>query len=209
MNPAQLARNMKILEKYVPEQAVGLISKWIYDFDFKLKIKRTRSSKFGDYRPPLPGKNHQITVNNDLNRYAFLLTLVHEIAHLSNFIKTGDKVAPHGREWKHEFRVLMQPFFAMQVFPPDVRAAVEKYLNNPAATSCSDIGLQKTLKNYDEKDDHILLETLTQGSMFEYKGMRFSKGAKRRKRYICLQLHNERSYLFSPVAEVLPLPDIQ
>ncbi len=205
MVPEQLQRNKRILSKYIPMPAVELMAQWIYQFDFKLKIKRSRSTKYGDYRPPLPGKNHQITVNNDLNQYSFLLTLVHEIAHLSNYDKHGNRVNPHGREWKHEFKILMQPYFAMQVFPDDVKQAVERYLHNPAATSCSDLNLQRVLRRYNTEDDEIHLETLEKGTEFNYKERVFVKGEQRRKRFQCREKKSGKSYLFSPLTPVEPL----
>ena len=205
MIPAQLLRNKKILIRFIPEPAVELMAEWIYRYDFKLKIKKSRSSKYGDYRPPLPGKNHQITVNNDLNPYSFLLTLVHEIAHLSNFDKNGNGVSPHGREWKHEFRVLMQPFFVLQVFPSDVKAAVERYMHNPAATSCSDLHLQRTLKKYNTVEEDIHLESLEEGREFSYKKRAFVKGEQRRKRFLCREKRSGKLYLFSPLTPVILL----
>lgn len=202
MVPEQLLRNRLILEKYIPAQAAELVAQWIYRFDFKLKIKRSRSSKYGDYRPPLPGKNHQISVNNDLNQYSFLLTLIHEIAHLTTQEKYGEKAAPHGREWKHEFKVLMQPFFAMQVFPDDVHKAVVKYLQNPAATSCSDLNLQRVLRRYNEDEDSIHLETLPAGTEFVYRGRHFVKGELQRKRFQCKEKRTGKMYLFSPLTPV-------
>ena len=59
----QLARNQSILKKYIPEEAVPIVSEWIFKFDFKLKIKKSRSTKFGDYRPPVKGENHQMVYN--------------------------------------------------------------------------------------------------------------------------------------------------
>src|SRR5579863_8574196 len=96
----QLYRNKSILSKYIPESAVATIADWVYVYDFKLKIKRSRSTKYGDYRPPVKGQNHQITINHDLYKYAFLNTLVHEIAHLSAWKKYGDTIQSHGKEWK-------------------------------------------------------------------------------------------------------------
>ena len=71
-------RNKLILQKYIPEPAVHTIAECIVSLDFKLKIKRARMTKYGDYRPPVKGLNHRISVNRDLNKYAFLLTLLHE-----------------------------------------------------------------------------------------------------------------------------------
>lgn len=197
----QYLRNRRILEKYIPSDAAALVAEWIYRYDFKLKIKRSRSTKYGDYRPPLPGRNHLITVNNDLNRYSFLLTLVHEIAHLTTHDKYGLRTSPHGKEWKHEFRVLMQPFFAMKIFPEDVHEAIRDYLHNPAATSCSDLGLQRVLKKYNT-DHSVHLEDLAGQAEFLYKGRKFLKGDRRRKRYECREMSTGKKYLFSPLTPV-------
>jgi hypothetical protein len=200
---SQVERNKYILSKYLPDQAVPLIAEWIYMYDFKLKIKKSRSSKYGDYRPPLENTNHHISVNHDLNPYAFLITLVHEIAHLSNYKKHSSRVKPHGDEWKHEFRLLMIPFFDLQVFPEDVHQALTNYLKNPAASSCSDITLLRILKKYDKREGTIFLEDLPPGTIFIFgRGRHFRKGEKIRKRFCCLELNTRRKYLFNPLSEV-------
>ena len=197
-------RNQTILYKYIPEKAVPVISEWIYSFDFKLKIKKSRSTKYGDYRAPFKGQNHQITVNYDLNKYAFLITLVHEIAHLSNYNKHKDTVKPHGEEWKFHYKMLMQRFLVPDIFPPDIIVALRKYMNNPAASSCSDIDLLRVLKNYDITAPHIiLLENLPLGSTFRYNETRlFVKGEQIRKRFRCKELGTKKIYLFNPITEV-------
>jgi SprT protein len=139
---SQVTRNQGILSKYIPGPAVPIISEWIYTFDFKLKIKKSRSTKYGDYRPPVDKLNHHISINHDLNPYAFLITLVHEIAHLSNWKKTKGRVKPHGEEWKQEFRLLMRPFFELGIFPADVHRALASYLINPAASSFLAAGVE-------------------------------------------------------------------
>ncbi|MEW6467935.1 MAG: SprT-like domain-containing protein [Bacteroidota bacterium] len=200
---AQLERNRAILKKYIPGPAVDPIANWIYRYDFKLKIKRGRATKYGDYRPPVKGMNHQITINNNLNAYAFLITLVHEIAHLSNWEKHAERVKPHGEEWKQEFRSLMRPFLSEQIFPQDVIAALNRYLQNPAASSCTDLNLQRTLKRYDKMDGLRLLEQLPQGSTFVSGRRHFVKGKKLRKRFICRETRTNAQYLFNPLAEVI------
>jgi SprT protein len=154
----QLARNQSILYKYIPEKAVPVVSEWIVTFDFKLKIKKSRSTKLGDYRPPYDGANHQITINHDMNKYAFLITLIHEIAHLHNFNKHKHSVKPHGEEWKMHYKLLMRQFLIPDIFPPDVIIALTNYMTNPAASSCSDINLLRVLKKYDERQSSVLLE---------------------------------------------------
>lgn len=178
----QLKRNSEILKKYIPAPAVDLIAHWIIDFDFKLKITKERSSKLGDYRPPLQGNNHQITINFNLNPYAFLITLIHEIAHLCTWNKHQNKVNPHGSEWKSEYRRMMAPFLNEVIFPADILQALKKYMANPAAASCSDANLLRVLKRYDKKDENrslVLLENLRMHTSFLYNGDRvFIKGKK-------------------------------
>lgn len=195
--------NKAILKKYIPEPAVDVIAGWIYHYDFKLKIRRSRSTKLGDYRAPLNNRNHQITVNHDLNQYAFLITLVHEVAHLTNWNKHQHRVKPHGNEWKQEFKLLMQPFFEMNLFPEDVHAALRRYLLDPAASSCSDHHLMRVLKKYDHRSGGLLLENLPENSVFIFnKTRRFIKGKKVRTRFKCMELTTKRLFLFSPLAEV-------
>lgn len=203
---SQLERNKAILKKYIPEKAVEPIAKWIYHFDFKLKIKRSRTTKYGDYRPPVKEWNHQITINNDLNPYSFLITLVHEIAHLSNWNKNKENVKPHGEEWKKEFKLLMKPFLTESIFPDDVIFALNKYLHNPYASSCTDLNLQRTLKSYNQKQKVVYLEQLPHGSLFKTsKKKYFYKGKRIRKRYICTEMDTKKQYLFSPIAEIIPV----
>lgn len=199
----QLERNQSILHKYIPEKAVPTISEWIYKYDFKLRIKKSRASKYGDYRPPTRGENHLITINYDMNPYAFLITLIHEIAHLTNWNKYKNAVLPHGPEWKLEFKILMNYFLHEQIFPDDVTLALKKYMQDPAASSCSDTMLLRALKKYDHRKDTILLEELPEGATFRYNKERtFIKNELVRKRYKCKELKSNRTYLFNPLTEV-------
>jgi predicted SprT family Zn-dependent metalloprotease len=199
----QYERNRAILSRYIPEAAASLLAEWVHSFDFKLKIKRSRKSKYGDYRQPIAGKNHQITINHDLNPYAFLLTLIHEVAHLVTFEKHGNTVKPHGEEWKQAFKELMHPIMRLNVFPEDVRQSIVSYMQNPAATSCADLHLMRVLREYDtEKSKVIHLEELPLDALFIHNGREFRKGIKRRTRFLCLETATRRQYLFSPLAEV-------
>lgn len=199
----QFQKNCEVLKKYIPEGAVETIARWIVDFDFKLKIKKERSTKLGDYSSPQNGMNHVITINHNLNKYSFLVTLVHEVAHLSTFNKFKNTVAPHGLEWKNEFKILMQPFLVTEIFPVDVLYAIRKYLQNPAASSCTDTNLLRTLKLYDENSQQIFLEYLPYKSVFLYNGNKvFEKGERIRKRFRCIEIATGTVYLFNPLTEV-------
>ncbi len=196
-----------MLSKYLPPEAAPLVAKWIDYFKCEFKISRNRNTKFGDYRSPYGGQNHRISVNYDLNPYAFLVTTVHEFAHLLTWNEHKGRVKPHGAEWKHNFKRMMQPFFDLQIFPTDLKKAIASYLENPAASSCSDLNLFRALKQYDQKQT-ILIEALPVKSVFQIKGGRqFTKGEQVRKRFKCVENGTGRVYLFSPLAEVFPIGD--
>ncbi len=198
-----------VLSDYLPLETVEECASWIVQKNIHLKITKGRASKFGDYKPLERGKGHHISVNHDLNKYAFLITFVHEVAHLHTFIKHPYGHEPHGREWKNEFRNLLNSFVSRRVFPDDISHALSSYLKNPAATSCSDHNLFRTLKKYDERNDTepvFHLEEIPHNMVFKLhqsrSGMTFKKGEKMRTRYRCLELTTNRQYYVSGLAEV-------
>jgi len=192
-----------LISPYIHPRAINLITEWLSTTGVDFKIKKSRSTKLGDFKPPINGSPSRITVNNDLNQHSFLITLVHELAHYNTWEKYQNKVKPHGSEWKVEFTSLMMPFLNMPVFPMDVYEALEIYMDNPKASSCTDIRLMKVLRKYDEQTEKLHLEDLPDNATFKIKkGRIFIKGEKIRKRYRCKEIKNNRIYLFSPVAEV-------
>ena len=198
-----VAEKKRILGKYIPEEAIDQIIIWQDQYNFKLRISKDRKSKLGDFRPPYQGYGYRISVNRSLNKYSFLITLVHEIAHLVTWEKFKDKVQPHGNEWKNSFRILMDVFIQKQFIPKEIEILLLDYLQNPAASSCRDEALMRALRKWDE-NPATYLEELPDGAEFIiHNGRKFIKGEKRRKRYICLECATERKYLFSPVAEVI------
>nr|WP_184659094.1 sprT domain-containing protein [Pedobacter cryoconitis] len=188
----------------MPPEAAPVIAKWIDYFQCEFKISKSRATKLGDYRHPFKELGHKISVNNNLNRYAFLVTTVHEFAHLLTWNDHKNKVRPHGGEWKHNFKRMMTPFLDQQIFPDDLQQAISIYLSNPSASSCTDLKLSRALKKYDGVMDHSRLEELPKHTIFTIKdGRRFKKGEQLRKRFRCECLDNGNIYLFSPLAEVI------
>lgn len=187
----------------MPPAAAPLIAKWIDYFQCEFKISRNRATKLGDYRHPFKNSGHKISVNNDLNRYAFLVTTVHEFAHLLTWNEYKNKVKPHGQEWKNNFKRMMSPFLEQSVFPEDIHQAILTYLSNPSASSCTDLQLSRALKRYDQAYNSSRLEEIPLNTVFTIKdGRKFRKGERLRKRYRCLCLDNGNIYLFNPLAEV-------
>lgn len=197
-------KKVEILSKYIPVAAAPLIAKWIDFHRCDFKISKSRNSKFGDYRPPQRGHGHKISVNYNLNVYAFLVTTVHEFAHLVTWKEFKHTAKPHGTEWKLNFKKMMQPFFELEVFPSEVKTAIENYLENPAASSCSDVNLFKALKAFDLKPPgSFTVEQLIENQIFCLKnGRTFKKLNRIRKRHRCVEVKTGLIYLFSPIAEV-------
>lgn len=194
---------LAVLNDYLPENAFESVVHYIMHHKIHLTITRERVSILGNYKKSA-NKNHAISVNGNLNKYSFLITLLHELGHLLAFEKYGNKIIAHGTEWKNEYGKILAGFIAKRIFPTDIEKELIKTLNNPGATSCAETSLLRVLKNYDPPRPGIfLLEELPEESVFRVKnGRTYKKGKKMRKRFLCQDLSTSKMYLFSPVAEV-------
>ena len=199
---------LSVLEKYLPEHAVEPVFELIKANSVHLKIVQERQTRHGDYRKNEDGK-HLITVNANLNKYRFLMTLVHEIAHLVAFQKYGRNIKPHGTEWKYTFQTLMVPFIRPHIFPQSLLPLLARHFKNPKASSDTDATLSLALKQYDEnKSDKNYIFEIPYNSVFRIaNGRIFKKIAIRVKRYECQELSSGKMYLFNPNAEVEVLPN--
>jgi hypothetical protein len=197
-----------ILLKYFPEAAVEQVLRELTEKKSLLHFSKSRRTKLGDYRTPLPGKPHRISLNHDLNPYEMLITFVHELAHLYTYEKYGRNHQPHGNEWKKCFGQLMHSYLDLHLFPEDVKKELIQYLYGSKAANGSDLSLRRVLKNYDTKasSQHVVLETLAENTCFKTAdGRVFQKLEQRTKRFKCLCLNNKRYFLFSPLAVVEPI----
>lgn len=195
---------IKQLSDYLPDCSADEVINYLYQYKVHLTITRKRSSILGDYRNAHSGKPHRISVNGNLNKYSFLITLLHELAHLLTFEKYAHRAAPHGKEWKLIFGQLLAKFILKKIFPIEIENALQKTLKNPAASSCGDIALLRVLRNFDTvKEDCYLIEQLSEGTTFTIKdGRTFILGKKNRTRYNCEELGTKKRYLFSGLYEV-------
>jgi SprT protein len=196
------------LTPYLPPRTVEPLAKLIFDHKISIRITKERSTKLGDYRHPFQGKGHQISVNGTLNPYQFLVTLLHEISHCFTYIQFQNTVLPHGKEWKQQFKTVLEPFLKHHIFPEDIEQALIKHLKNVKASSCSDPHLLLALKAYDERKDEnkgVHLDSLPFNTPFEFRGKRYLKGEKRRTRIICMEEKSGKQFLFHPIAEVFPI----
>lgn len=192
------------LADYLPPRTYVLVEPFLLHHKVHLTITRSRATVLGDYRNAIAGKAHRITVNGNLNPYAFLITLLHELAHLITFLRFGHRVAAHGSEWKQQFSELLRQFLQAEIFPQDIRDQLLRSLKSPAASSCADDGLMRVLRRYDPvKEGFCLVEELSVGAVFMIKNERkFIRQEKVRKRIKAMEIGTGKVYLFSPIYEV-------
>ena len=192
------------LQDYLPAGTYEPVLSYLRQFKVHLTVAKERKSILGDYRHRTHHDNHRISVNGNLNKYSFLITLLHELAHLLTFEQFGNKVMAHGREWKIIYGRLLDQFLQHKVFPPDIEKELLLSLQNPAASSCAEDGLLRILRRYDASGSKFLLvEEIMQHAIFRTDdGRVFQKGKKLRKRFQCKEIKTGRIYLFSPVYEV-------
>ncbi|RZP15550.1 MAG: sprT domain-containing protein [Flavobacteriales bacterium] len=192
----------KTLEKYIPQASVASVFQLITTHNIHLKIVSERVTRHGDYRK-MPNGQHQITVNSNLNSFRFLITLIHEIAHLIAFKKHGRAIKPHGIEWKRTFQQLMLPYLRPEIFPKKILPFLAIHFKNPKASSDTDINLSLALKQYDAPNNKNYIFEIPLGSSFKlYNGKIFKRGPRRVKRFECIEISSGKVYLFNPNAEV-------
>lgn len=192
------------LSNHVPEAALTYCVSLHKKYLFELKITKKRVTKAGDYRFDPKLRSHTISVNNNLNKYAFLITYVHEVAHRVVMDIYGRSVKPHGIEWKTHFQQLMLPVLNPDIFPDDVLRALSNYLRNPKASSYSDIRLSNSLRNYDSRNNEseLSLNDIQEGHKFEFNKRIFEKILTKRTRVLCIEVKSGRRYLIPALAMV-------
>lgn len=209
MKKQSITKRDKVTEaykKYIPEVFVDTVVDLFLQSSVKFKIVAGRKTKLGDFRAGINGEKHQITINGDLNAYSFLITTLHEFAHLNTYNTYQNRVAPHGEEWKVAFRELLLPIINSGHLPPDIQKALVNSLINTKASSCTDHQLSRVLHTYDKPKEGIeILERLPNNSTFALNGRHFVKGPLRRKRFICQEVKTSRSFLVNALAQVYPI----
>ena len=193
---------MDTFKGYLPDNSVAYIQEILVKYDIEIKIKSERKTRHGDFRV-LSNGNCLITINSNLNKYRFLITLIHEIAHLYVYKLFKNSIKPHGLEWKNQFRILILPVLNPDIFPKVLLPLLANYFKNPKASTDSDIELVKELKMYDPPTDKNYIHELDLGTRFGiYNGKIFKLENKLKKRYKCIELETGKYYLFNANAEV-------
>jgi len=192
------------LNSFLPAGTYNAVEEYLRFYKIHLTVTKHRKSILGDYRHRTHFSNHRISINGSLNKYAFLITLLHEIAHLLTFEKHSNRVMAHGAEWKTIYASLLKQFVENKIFPADIEKELLSSLKNPAASSCAEDDLIRVLRKYDTNTNgYRLVEEIPVNSLFKLDdGKVFKKGEKQRKRFKCEEMRTGKIYLFSPVYEV-------
>ncbi|MEI6823418.1 MAG: SprT-like domain-containing protein [Bacteroidota bacterium] len=204
MNKDKSKEHKDILANYFPLEVVDEMYDLVVSLKIHLKVSKSRKTKLGDYCPPVRTGIHRITINYNLNKYEFLITFIHEVAHLKVWNKYAGKVLPHGNEWKNEYLRLMVPYIQRNIFTDEIKQALVAYFKNPGASKYSDNNLVQALRVHDDNPHNLVsLEKLPINTKFILPdGRTFIKGELRRKCYKCQSLQNKRFYIFQPLAKV-------
>lgn len=186
--------NLASLAFYIPDGGEQYILKWVSNQNLIIKISQSRKTKLGDYRYNLQTKIHQVTVNKDLNQESFFFVLTHEIAHFLTRIQFGNKIKPHGKEWKTVFRSLL--IDSIEIYKPELRPVILRHAQNPKASMSADLLLHKTLFNKGESTEKMILN-LKENQKFRIGKRIFQKGQKRKIRYLCKEISTGKMYTIS------------
>ena len=193
-----------MLSHFLNKETELKISNWEKEFNVKVIVTNPSKSRLGVFIPKRFSENN-IRINNNLNRYSFLITLIHEMAHASIWIKYGRKVNPHGLEWKMEFKRMILPFLHPNYFPEDILSVLAKHMILPKASTVRDVDLSTILRKYDVLPS-FTIDRIKDGNYFEIaNGSQFQKICKLRKNYKCKEIKSGKLYRFSPLAEIIPL----
>jgi len=196
----QLKENLR---EYIPEAFVTYVYDLLSSTNVTFRIVKPRKTKLGDFRMSTKQLGvPQITINNNLNPYAFLITTLHEIAHLHTYLRYNVGVKAHGKEWKFEFQQLLLPLLSAQEVPEELKTCLKNTLKNTKAASYSDIALSRVLRKFDVKKNGVPLEQIELGAHFVVNKKSFKKGKLRRTRYLCSELRTGKAYLIHALAEV-------
>lgn len=196
---------MHALAAFLPDNSFDDVVAFLNHYKVHLTVTKKRKTVLGDYRHALHGANHRISINSNLNKYEFLITLLHELAHLLTFEQYKNRVEPHGKEWKNSYSQVLIKFIQKKIFPADIEKALQRSVMNPAATANGETTLILTLRKYDmvKREGYYHVAEIPVGSIFQTDDKRiFQKGEKRRSRYTCIEIKTGLKYTFSPVYEV-------
>ncbi len=191
--------SIDIFDTHLPAASAAYGRKLWQHYGFTFHVVRPRRSRLGNFRAFSQGPTF-ITVNADLNPYAFLITYVHEVAHAEVNKTYRRRQKPHGRAWQMAFQQLMQPLLTEAFFPAAVLVPLINYLTKPAATTSANPALAQSLRQFDAPEngapgpEQMLLGDVPEGSLFCFAKKTYQRGTLRRTRVVCKEVASGKLY---------------
>ena len=194
-----------LLSPFLPPAALDDMVQYIISYSIHLKITRERHSKLGDYRLPTPQQpGHTISVNGNLNPHAFLLVLLHELAHMLTFLDCGRSVRPHGHEWQQHYSRLLQHYTDVGGFPPDVVPMLREYYSKIPLSKRLEREIDRQLQVIVKPENTVRLDSLPTGTRFRIgrRARMFELIERQRTRWKCRDVATGRLYTVAADAMV-------
>ena len=190
---------------HLPAGAVPYCVQLCQDYGFQFTVAKARKTKLGDFRALPTGQTH-ITVNADLNPYAFLITFIHEVAHADvlkkSMLKQRKLSRPHGKVWQQAFQRLMNPLLCETIFPASILVPLQEYMRKPAASTYANPALIQALRQIDNSEidrtineSAIPLRDIQEGQLFRFQQKTYVRGTLRRTRVVCKEVSSAKSYV--------------
>ena len=198
--------DFEILAKYLPASSHEYIQQLLTGENLLIRITRQRKTRFGSFTARRNSNYKAINISGQQNQWAFLITFIHEFAHLRVWKTYGHKVKGHGREWKDTYYQLATPLLLSNTFPEDINEALKKYFTGKKISDSTETNLMRILKKYDSAGQEVIyIENIPVGHYFTYGNHQFQKIEKLRTRYKCKDVKTGRMFVFTALVEVNPI----
>ncbi len=194
---------MHPLYGYLPDYAIIFVDGLVKGNNVHFKVVAPRKTKLGDCRYPRKKSDSiVITVNQDLPPLQFLVTGLHELAHAQTFRKYGNKVRPHGLEWKNTFSQILLELCDQTDVPENEQAILKSIAKKPSATSYGSSSLQ----NFTKKGEMLFLKDIPNDAVFQFNNRTFRKIRLLRTHILCSCEVSKKRYRIHGLAQI-PAPD--
>lgn len=201
LSPALVVKLREKLPDQSAEEAVALLQ----ELECNFRFASPRKTKLGDFKPGRGRAPHCISVNGDLHPILFLITFIHELAHLKVHLDHGRHREPHGNIWKNTYRDMLAPFVREDIFGDLLDEAKEHLRKAPAGWRRSG-PLHQLLPEAPQFEGATTLSSFKEGDQFMIPGGRiFKLGQKRRTRYRCTDMGNGKDYLVHQDTPAIPI----
>lgn len=197
--------NYNFIKPYLPKkESFDFFLSLVDGYNLKLIVSETRRTKLGDYRSPFKDKGHLISVNGDLEKNHFCLTLLHEVAHMFIFDTYGSSVMPHGKEWKEVLAFVLTKALENNVFDASWNKNIVEIIKNPKSSSLLHTGVANEWKKGRGNSHQLYIADLKDGENFILlnNNKEYKKIKQLRTNYLCIEKESNREFRVSAYAAV-------